>query len=201
MKLVKCSAAVAGTRSGDSGSRKVRIWKGTGKERVVAIDRHGMKFPDNELPPEILADSELIVVDLPSEKPERQEIEATAAADVAAMAYADLVEKAKELGLKTHAVKKSELIAQVVAKLADTEKARVAEEKAASAAASLPGSPDNPEADKKGDRVQRDATEAETAIILGAEGVEPGDIVELESGRYRVVSMDDKVVIEPVGLG
>lgn len=179
MKLVKCSAKVAATRTDDSGSRKVRIFKGTGQERVVEINRHGTKFPDNGLPPEIAADPELIVVDLPSDKPERQEIETTVATDVAALEYPALVEKAKELGIKAHGVKKEHLLAAVIASIADAEKAKLANQ-------------------KKGDRVQlREATEKETATILAAEGVQPGDVIELESGKYRVVSMNDTVVIEP----
>ena len=74
MKLVKCSAKIAATRHDDTGSRKVRIFRGTGRERLVVIDRHGVEFPD-ELPPEILADPELVVTDLPSSKAARKEIE------------------------------------------------------------------------------------------------------------------------------
>lgn len=45
----------------------------------------------------------------------------------------------------------------------------------------------------------RDATDEETASILEAEGVKVGDVIELADGeKYRIVSMDEKVVIEPV---
>lgn len=152
MKLVKCTAAVAATRHDDSGSRKIRIFKGTGQERVVTIDRHGMKFPDNGLPPEIAGDDQLVVIDLPSDKPERQKVETTVATDVAALDYPALIEKAKELGLKAHGVKKEQLLAAVIAALADAEKAKLADGSkavvAAGASAASGGSK------KKGDRVQ-----------------------------------------------
>lgn len=179
MKLVTCSAKVAATRHDDSGVRRVRIYKGTARERIVEIDRAGLKFTE-PLPPEILADAELVITDAQTSKPARKAIEEKAAAEVGAMEYPDLVKLATELGIKATG-KKETLRANVIAKLADLEKAKTS------------GSPGGAASNL------REATAEETAQILEAEGVKPGDELELADGlKVRVVSMDDAVVVEPL---
>jgi hypothetical protein len=126
MNLVKCSAAVANTRHDQTGVRRVKIWKGTGRERLLEIDRFGVRLPD-PLPPEVAADHELIVEVLPSEKPARLQIDADVTALVEGMPWADLVTAAEQLGVKANGVKKSLVRAAVIAKLADGEKAEAIE--------------------------------------------------------------------------
>lgn len=159
MNLVKCSAAVANTRHDQTGVRRVKIWKGTGRERLLAIDRFGVKLPD-PLPPEISADSELIVEVLPSDKPERLHIDADVTALVEGMSWADLVTAAEQLGVKANGVKKDLVRAAVIAKLADGEKAEAVEKARQAAREKLQAEADAGAASgtkKKGDRVQKDA--------------------------------------------
>lgn len=185
MNLVKCSAAVANTRHDQTGVRRVKIWKGTGRERLLEIDRFGVKLPD-PLPPEISADSELIVEVLPSDKPERLQIDADVTALVEGMPWADLVTAAEQLGVKANGVKKDLVRAAVIAKLADGEKAEAIVKARALAVAKLAAeaadaanaagtSGDTDETKKKGDRVQKDAGAPGPGDGTGADGAGTGD--------------------------
>lgn len=56
-----------------------------------------------------------------------------------------------------------------------------------------------PEATVEPKAEPRNATEAETAEILKAEGIKVGDVIELEDGDYRIVELSgDRIVVEPV---
>lgn len=151
MNLVKCSPAVANTRHDQSGVRRVTIWKGSARERLLKIDRFGVKLPD-PLPPEIAADSDLIVEVVPSDKPERLQIDADVTALVDSMPWADLVAAAAQLGIKANGVKKELVRSAVIAKLADGEKAEAIEK--ARQAEIEKQAIEQAEAAKKGDRVQ-----------------------------------------------
>lgn len=105
MFRVRCSAEVANTAQDGTGVRRVRIFKGTARERLVVIGRAPVDFAP-PLPPEISADPHLLVEEVPAEKRRAPKV---VDVDLSKLDYPSLVKLAKDLGIPTHGAKKDEL--------------------------------------------------------------------------------------------
>lgn len=111
MFRVTVDAEVANTREDGTGVRRVRIYKGQARERLVILSRQPTDFA--ELPPEIAADTHLIVEVGASPKAAAPEPLAPAGDGLEAKSYEELQAIARELELKFGGVKKVDLLASI----------------------------------------------------------------------------------------
>lgn len=111
MYRVTVDAEVANTRENGTGVRRVRIYKGQARERLVILSRTPTDFA--ELPPEIAADEHLIVEVVPSSKVVPESPKPPEGDGLEAKNYDEIQALALELELKVVGVKKATLIAAI----------------------------------------------------------------------------------------